>query len=501
MITHTRWRPIEVLRSLSPRGRGRGLLRLTRAAAATLVHEGPRHFAQRQWLWLRKRWYYRRYSHAAPVIAPDAPAASAPTAATAESCPQPRASSTSSPRHSPSSNSHSFSFIALARGDSLAHSGEHPLRVVYIAAVEELLSKRYRVDNILVRLRHAGVRANALWDIDVQRRRDTILRADIVVFQRLPGRPDLFDLVERLHERGVVVAYEADDYVFEPDALPYLRTLHDEPQHRIVAHQHYLADCRELLLRCGHFIGSTEFLAARAQELGCPSVVIGNGVNERQVALAERALAARAQEKGRGTSAPIRIAYLAGTATHRDDFAVAVPALARLLRDRPQVQLVIRGPLDVPSELAPFYHQVQREPFVSWERLIAATAALDVVLVPLEPNNPVNEAKSALKYFESALVRVPVIASPVGEYRRAISHGVNGILADSDDEWYHALLEFVDHHERRVALGIAAHQDALATYTVEAQSDATFAAFQALLNAHTDAAHGHSNIINSQPAR
>lgn len=56
-------------------------------------------------------------------------------------------------------------------------------------------------------------------------------------------------------------------------------------------------------------------------------------------------------------------------------------------------------------------------------------------IAPLEINR-FCEAKSELKYFEAALVRVPTVASPTQPFKNAIQHGVNGFLAGDSADWY-----------------------------------------------------------------
>ncbi|KAI9024713.1 hypothetical protein DFJ74DRAFT_665870, partial [Hyaloraphidium curvatum] len=62
----------------------------------------------------------------------------------------------------------------------------------------------------------------------------------------------------------------------------------------------------------------------------------------------------------------------------------------------------------------------------------------DVNLAPLQPDNPFTAAKSELKFFDAALVRVPTVASPVGPFRAAIADGRTGFLAGTGraDGWY-----------------------------------------------------------------
>ena len=54
---------------------------------------------------------------------------------------------------------------------------------------------------------------------------------------------------------------------------------------------------------------------------------------------------------------------------------------------------------------------------------------LDVNLAPLAPGSRFNEAKSAIKWLEAALVETPTVATPTEPFREAIDHGDTGLLA------------------------------------------------------------------------
>ncbi len=54
---------------------------------------------------------------------------------------------------------------------------------------------------------------------------------------------------------------------------------------------------------------------------------------------------------------------------------------------------------------------------------------------PLAPGSRFNEAKSAIKWLEAALVATPTVASPTEPFREAMAEPGSGCLADDHDEW------------------------------------------------------------------
>jgi glycosyltransferase involved in cell wall biosynthesis len=55
-----------------------------------------------------------------------------------------------------------------------------------------------------------------------------------------------------------------------------------------------------------------------------------------------------------------------------------------------------------------------------------------------------------IQYMASGL---PVVASPVGVNREIVKHGVDGYLADSDQDWEKALMQLIDHPQQRLEMG------------------------------------------------
>lgn len=355
-------------------------------------------------------------------------------------------------------------------------------KVLFITSIGETLSARYQVDNLCEQLQKQDVQASILYDFEIAKHLEKALTFDVLVFQRLPLAPDIGRLLALGRERNIALVFEIDDYIFDMPILLSQDSIKRSSPADIALFAKLSEHMRETLLACDYFIGTTATLAKAAADLNRVSFVIRNGVSDRQVNVAKHALQRRSSwQKANGL---IRIGYQPGTRTHRQNFAVALPGVIRILEAFPQVNLVIQGLLEMPEALRPFYNRVEQWPYVPWKKLVDVTARLDIAIAPLEPNNPYNESKSALKYFESGLVEVPVVASPTEDFRTAIRHGVNGFLASSEDEWYESLKVMIEGRLLRRQVGIAAREDVLTHYTSMAQSSTTLAVFQTILREH-----------------
>jgi len=221
----------------------------------------------------------------------------------------------------------------------------------------------------------------------------------------------------------------------------------------------------------------TEELAHQVRLLGRPAYVLPNGFDAANHAVSRRAM----RDWNDVKDDLLRIGYASGTRTHQRDFAVAVPALARILRENAQVRLTLF--VDGSSgegvvlanefpELTDLADRIEWRALVKLPDLPKELARFSINIAPLELNNEFCEAKSELKFFEAALVGVPTVATPTGPFKRAIIHDVTGMLADSDEAWYATLTDLLGNPEKRARMAQAAYHTSLANFGPEARSEA-----------------------------
>jgi hypothetical protein len=107
---------------------------------------------------------------------------------------------------------------------------------------------------------------------------------------------------------------------------------------------------------------------------------------------------------------------------------------------------------------------------VAWHELPARLRDVDVNLAPLVPGSIFNEAKSAIKWLEAALVETPTVATPTAPFVEAIDAGRTGMLATSVEEWEQALSVLLDDDIERRRIGSQARRDALLTLSPHRQA-------------------------------
>ena len=93
---------------------------------------------------------------------------------------------------------------------------------------------------------------------------------------------------------------------------------------------------------------------------------------------------------------------------------------------------------------------------ITWSEAseVEAIQSFDVGIMPL-PDEPWERGKCGLKLIQYMACARPVVGSPVGVNCKIIEHGINGYLAETKDEWMHALLMLKENKEQRLRMGLA----------------------------------------------
>ncbi|MBR5950453.1 MAG: glycosyltransferase [Actinomycetaceae bacterium] len=283
-------------------------------------------------------------------------------------------------------------------------------------------------------------------------------QADAVVFYRVPATRQILDLIEEIRRTDTPIVGDVDDLIFDPEIEPLLDNLDRLSKAERDLWRRGIYRYRTTLEHCDYFIGSTQTISEQATRLlGVPAHTWNNGVGAKIAQASERAL------KKEREAGPLRIGYFSGTDTHDADWATIEDAVIRILDERPDVELWLGGLIEPTEKLGAYTQRIRRLPFVSWHELPVSLHNLDVCLAPLTADSIFNEAKSAIKWLESALALTPTVAYPSQPFAEAIEHGVTGMLASTTDEWYEAISTLLDNEPLRRAMA----RDAKASVLME----------------------------------
>lgn len=322
-----------------------------------------------------------------------------------------------------------------------------------------------------------------------------IHEADAVVLYRVPATDRILGIIEEVKARPepVPVLFDVDDLIFDSTLRGRLDGLASLSAAEQDLWWHGVDRYRTTMEACDGFVGSTQTLCQEATRLtGMPSYRFSNGVGIPLARASDTAVRTEPTAPS-GTSAPgegsaqgadgaqqaagpsvtaaseeggsVTIGYFSGTTTHDADWAAVEPAVIAIMRRHPRVRLTLGGHLKPTRALAEFGDRVSRMPFTSWLELTTLLRRTDICLAPLTGDSIFNEAKSAIKWLEAALVSRPTIASPTQPFREVIEPGRTGMLASSTAEWEEALEALVTSVSLRTRMGAMARREALLRFS------------------------------------
>lgn len=354
-------------------------------------------------------------------------------------------------------------------------------KVIFITDPVGFLTSHYRASNMREYLEMAHIESEIVTENKLNYR--MISAFDIVVLCKVFMNPQIEKLVETCRTLGIPLIFDADDFIIDPAILNHIAALEGISEHEKNLHREGLRKHRESFKAADFFTAPTEYLAEAGRYLGKISFVIRNGLSASEISVSREILDARRTSDDCPVTA---IGYFSGSRSHERDFAVAAPALIRIMEEFPHIHLYIGGYLDLDKRFETFSHRVKRLSFVEMHQLPYNIAQVDINIAPLEVNNPFCEAKSELKYFHAGLLKIPTIASPTNAYRSAIQHGMNGFLAGSPEEWYDFLKALIEDAELRAIMGQRAYMHVLNSYAPHAMAAAVRKVYERIVTEYRE---------------
>ncbi|MCP1331837.1 glycosyltransferase, partial [Halomonas sp. R1t4] len=323
--------------------------------------------------------------------------------------------------------------------------------------------ERYRINQKVEQLESVGKQVTAVDWMELEKHANALAFHDVVIFYRVPAVPKVIKAVAQVNATGKLSLYEIDDLLFVPEYPPAI-----ESYGGYVSLETYRDLTRGMALfnaaarLCRQGIASTEPLRRQLTPL----------VQEQRCWLHRNGLdhlnQFRTPDKSHKTT--IDIFYGSGTQAHNSDFIEqALPAIERVLKEIPEARLVVVGYLRLPKAFRTrFAAQFTQLPAVKsvqgyWSLLEQA----DINIAVLH-DDPINECKSELKWFEAACFGIPSVVSSTANYRDVVIDGEDAFLATTMEEWYSAIRRLAGSRELREQVGQAAMERARQDYSLAA---------------------------------
>ncbi len=290
-----------------------------------------------------------------------------------------------------------------------------------------------------------GTEAEMVWPQRVE-------QADVVVIQRdFPRRVHACrQVIQRAKAMGKPVIFELDDLLF---ALP---------EHHPDRVQGYYAEALlpmlDAVLQADAVTVSTRPLAEYLRPFHDRVFVLPNMLDD-------SIWPVRPPQIRR--EFPLVVGYM-GSPSHAPDLQMVLPALLNLARrygERIAFRFIGLEPPAPLSEVA----QVSWEPVrtLDYAQFASEFAAetFDIAIAPLE-DNPFNRSKSGIKFLEYAASGVPGVYSNLPPYADLITHGQNGFLAATPDEWEQHLRALLDDPDLRLRIAQEAQKTVSKSHTL-----------------------------------
>lgn len=271
----------------------------------------------------------------------------------------------------------------------------------------------------------------------------------VIIFFRCPWTKDVGLAILLAKKLNKKVLFDIDDLVFDTKYTnidTYIQSL--SPYEKSYYDKNILL-IRKTLLLCDGAITTNEFLAKELKSY-IPEVFINHNIaSEEMWKLSENALIKKSKMK---SSDEIIIGYFTDNISHNSDIKIIIPILTKILFEFKNVKLLLLGDFVLPYELHDFLSQIIKMKFIDWRKLPELISKMDINITPME-NHIFNKAKSENIWIEAALVKVPTIASNIGEFERNIIHGKTGLLCTKPEEWYASIKSLIIDSYLRQTIG------------------------------------------------
>lgn len=353
--------------------------------------------------------------------------------------------------------------------------GSSRLKIAFYDGCPDNICDRYRVKNIVEGLTNHGIIADIYYKENISK---LIYSSDynlLVIFRSgfidKEYLSDVKNLIKIYKNRGIKVVYDVDDLLLEKK---FGKTS------EIV--QYFISECDAATT-------TTNALAKEFKKINPNVFVIKNTINQKQYQCAKNI-------KTNQTSKEIKIVYQCGTNTHNKDFKECSAAMVKILTKYKNVRLHIVGHPCLGEEFNELKNQVKFIKYMNYINLLKYVSKMDINIAPLVVNR-FNNCKSELKIFESALVKIPSVVSPIEPYSNTIIHGQTGFIAHNSDDWEKYLSILIENETLRKEMGKNAYKEIVPKFYIGNEIKNAIEVYKKILELKNNEKEVYSNICSN----
>ena len=318
--------------------------------------------------------------------------------------------------------------------------------------------KKYRVIQKLEILEHIGVRAfHSHWE-DEPRCLRLMQLSTVLVFYRVPMNEMFLYYITEAKRLGLHIVYDIDDPVFDEEIYRNNRNLdYISPNEK----KSIISNCvryAKAMGECSSIIVSTPgMLEVVGRHVDVPTYLWRNILDGETLAIAHHVNALQKETK---PDDGLVIGYTSGSRAHELDFRQIERVLSDILTVYPDIRLKVMGYWNLLDTLRPFADRIDQTPMGGYQDYLVQLQTVDISIIPLSLD-AFNECKSAIRYLEASVVKVPTIASRVGDFIHVVDHNFTGILVETEIQWREALELLIVDRDKRQSLADAAYNAVL----------------------------------------
>ncbi len=355
-------------------------------------------------------------------------------------------------------------------------------KIIYIKNYFDNSTFRYRTYNLDQSL---GIESNYeisyFLNSEIELILSSISLMSIIIFQRTNWSYEIETLCYLAKTKQIPVLYDIDDLIYNIDYLKEYVLSIDPNVKNLDKYKEVLfhaSNYNLVMKKCEGFICTNNFLADLIKkDYDKPVWIIQNFLNLEQEEISKNLVQ---NKESLYCADTFKIGYFSGSHSHNNDFKHCVRGIIEFLKKYKNTHLKIVGFIDLPPEFNHLMDRVEMCPLVSYQNLQYEIAEVDVNIIPLVKDTFTN-CKSELKFFESAILKVPTIATDTFIYDKVIDHGKNGLLARDNKDWYEQLNFIYSNPDISKKIALNAHDFCVEKYGNSQQKNELEKTFSSIL--------------------
>ena len=341
--------------------------------------------------------------------------------------------------------------------DNILNSSE----ILVVAHSLQSASNHYRGSNFLEAFRLLGFEANILHETEFQKIRSIPTNIRVIIFCRTATTLEDY-LWYKLKPKNLILIYDTDDLIFDEEVY----NLENVSELKNVSSRTFNYLTGEYMFKQQRIIAGVDIVTAPTDRILSSYRKYTEAPSIRILNVLKSIPKEKKPDKNQLTK-QIIIGYTSGNKSHQEDFLVVIEALWEILREFPQVSLLILGISPITKNQVPIgiRSQVIFKGFIPHAELLENIKDFDINLAPLVIND-FNDGKSELKFVHAASVSVPTVASPTEHVRSVIINASNGYIADNSKDFKNILTQLIEDDLLRSKIGSNAYQTFIAKFTI-----------------------------------